>query len=259
MAATSQNKDKFEDYDGFVEKFKPKKTTDDCYTPQNVYDCILQWVRERIDPLEGRTIVRPFYPGGDYEKYDYPDNCVVLDNPPFSIVTKICKFYNARGIKYFLFAPALTQFTSPNNNETYIVAHCEITYENGAVVRTGFRTNLLNGNPKIMIAGDLFQRVKSAHSIPTNSRKTKNYPNHLITSALLGRLVVRGICLDIPAQDCHFIRKLDNAPGALFGGGFLLSERAATERAAAERAATERVMLSERELEIIKSLGNGYR
>lgn len=23
----------FEDYDGFVEKFKPKKTTDDCYTP----------------------------------------------------------------------------------------------------------------------------------------------------------------------------------------------------------------------------------
>ena len=49
MAATSQNKDKFEDYDGFVEKFKPKKTTDDCYTPQNVYDCILQWVRERIE------------------------------------------------------------------------------------------------------------------------------------------------------------------------------------------------------------------
>lgn len=23
----------FNDYDGFVEKFKPKKTTDDCYTP----------------------------------------------------------------------------------------------------------------------------------------------------------------------------------------------------------------------------------
>lgn len=24
----------FLDYDGFVEKFKPKKTTDDCYTPR---------------------------------------------------------------------------------------------------------------------------------------------------------------------------------------------------------------------------------
>ena len=28
MAATSQSKIKFEDYDGFVEKFKPKKTTE---------------------------------------------------------------------------------------------------------------------------------------------------------------------------------------------------------------------------------------
>lgn len=33
MSATSQDIEKFEDYEGFVEKFKPKKTTDDCYTP----------------------------------------------------------------------------------------------------------------------------------------------------------------------------------------------------------------------------------
>lgn len=26
----------FTDYEGFVEKFKPKKTTDDCYTPPAV-------------------------------------------------------------------------------------------------------------------------------------------------------------------------------------------------------------------------------
>ena len=31
----------FDDYDGFVEKFKPKKTTDDCYTPPAVYDYVL--------------------------------------------------------------------------------------------------------------------------------------------------------------------------------------------------------------------------
>ncbi len=30
---TMSKKEKFNDYDGFVEKFKPKKTTDDCYTP----------------------------------------------------------------------------------------------------------------------------------------------------------------------------------------------------------------------------------
>lgn len=33
MAATSQDPAAFRDYEGFVEKFEPKKTTDDCYTP----------------------------------------------------------------------------------------------------------------------------------------------------------------------------------------------------------------------------------
>ena len=43
MASTSRQKHLFEDYDGFVEKFKPKKTTDDCYTPPDVYDCVSDW------------------------------------------------------------------------------------------------------------------------------------------------------------------------------------------------------------------------
>lgn len=84
----------FNDYEGFVEKFKPKKTTDDCYTPDSVYDAILGWVRENAD-IEGREIVRPFYPGGDYEHYDYPDGCVVIDNSPFSIISRIARFYTA--------------------------------------------------------------------------------------------------------------------------------------------------------------------
>lgn len=29
------------DYAGFVEKFKPKKTTDDCITPDAVYEAVL--------------------------------------------------------------------------------------------------------------------------------------------------------------------------------------------------------------------------
>ena len=31
-------------YEGFVEKFKPKKTTDDCYTPPAVYEAVKDWV-----------------------------------------------------------------------------------------------------------------------------------------------------------------------------------------------------------------------
>lgn len=31
------------EYAAFVEKFKPKKTTDDCYTPENVYNAVADW------------------------------------------------------------------------------------------------------------------------------------------------------------------------------------------------------------------------
>ena len=81
----AKNKEKFYDYDGFVEKFKPKKTIDDCYTPPEVYDIVLKHVREKYNIADDVPIVRPFYPGGDYENYDYPEGCVVVDNPPFSI------------------------------------------------------------------------------------------------------------------------------------------------------------------------------
>lgn len=33
-------KTQFDDYEGFVNKFKPKKTTDDCYTPDWVYEFV---------------------------------------------------------------------------------------------------------------------------------------------------------------------------------------------------------------------------
>ena len=32
------------EYKTFVDKFKPKKTTDDCYTPENIYSVVLEWV-----------------------------------------------------------------------------------------------------------------------------------------------------------------------------------------------------------------------
>lgn len=57
----------FTDYDGFCEKFKPKKTTDDCYTPPAVYDAVLDYVDRNVAPIGGREVVRPFWPGGDYE------------------------------------------------------------------------------------------------------------------------------------------------------------------------------------------------
>ena len=126
----------FEDYEGFVDKFKTKKTTDDCFTPPEVYNCVLKYVSDKCN-IKDSEIVRPFYPGGDYENCEYPAGCVVIDNPPFSILAQIAKFYIENGIKFFLFAPHLTLF-SAKVEYTRIVVGASIVYENGANVKTSF-------------------------------------------------------------------------------------------------------------------------
>ena len=109
----------FNAYEGFLQKFKPKKTTDDCYTPPNIYEAVLGWVareyfraepqrRGEVDYIGDRMVVRPFWPGADFKALEYPRGCVVVDNPPFSILAAIVKFYYANGIDYFLFSPYLT-------------------------------------------------------------------------------------------------------------------------------------------------------
>ena len=74
-------KEKFNDYEGFVEKFKPKKTPDDCYTPASVYEAVKDWAC-RAYGIDPDKTLRPFWPGGDYEALAYPADAVVLDNPP---------------------------------------------------------------------------------------------------------------------------------------------------------------------------------
>lgn len=95
-----------ETYEEFVDKFKPKKTTDDCYTPPSVYTVI-------------------------------SDGAVVLDNPPFSILTSICQFYLDRGIQFFLFAPSLTCLGGKSvcMRMNHLICNCNIEYDNGAIVR----------------------------------------------------------------------------------------------------------------------------
>lgn len=70
-----------DEYNDFVEKFEPKKTTDDCYTPEVVYDAIAEWVENRYG-VKRSKFMRPFYPGGDYTAEEYKPGSVVVDNPP---------------------------------------------------------------------------------------------------------------------------------------------------------------------------------
>ena len=252
-------------YKDFTDKFKTKLTTDDCYTPPEVYDAVRDWACAEygIDPA---GIVRPFYPGGDYERHEYPDGCTVLDNPPFSILTKICEFYLQHGIRFFLFAPGLTAFSSRAvvMRTTHIVCEAKITYANGAIVSTAFVTNL-GGDVIARTAPELRRAIEAAQKSAKQTKQMPKYeyPPHVLTAAMLQRYSKYGIDFAVTAKDCMPISKLDAQAGAgktIFGGGLLLSERAAADRAAAERAAAERAAatvweLSERERRMVAVLG----
>ena len=101
------------------------KTTDDCYTPPNIYEAVVDWCEKEYS-IDRTKIVRPFYPGGDYEHYPYKEDSVVIDNPPFSILSKIVRFYNENNIKYFLFAPTLTLFSSNSIRTGIAVRICRL-------------------------------------------------------------------------------------------------------------------------------------
>ena len=262
-----KKEDKFNDYDGFVEKFKPKKTTDDCYTPPAIFEAVKGWACDKYD-IDPDGIVRPFYPGMDYENFDYPDGCVVLDNPPFSILSKICAFYLDRGISFFLFAPSLTCFSGRRNimRMNHIICDCSIEYENGAIVQTSFVSSF-GGDIVAQTAPDLTKKVNDAVAALRKERVRElpkyTYPDNILTSAMMQRYSKYGVDMEVRRHECTPIYKLDaqaEQKKAIFGGGLLLSKRAAAERAAAERAAAERAAahiwaLSDRERAIVDGLG----
>ena len=248
----------FSDYDAFLAKFEPKKTTDDCYTPKEVMDIVINYVNEKY-PLAGKKIVRPFYLGGDYESIEYTEDMVVIDNPPFSIITKICRFYLAKKVKFFLFCPHITAFVA-DIDCTHIIASADITYENGATIKTSFVSNLF-GDAKIIGNVDLHQRFKKLQKNKPKLPKYE-YPEHVITVSKIAYCVEKGINVTFDKRDVKHYRQLDAQKRhgkTLFGSGFLASDKAAAELSAALAAAKKDSVivweLSEREKAIVKSLG----
>ena len=244
-----------EEYKEFLEKFKPKKTTDDCYTPDNIYTAVLNWVVAEYG-IDRGNIIRPFWPGADYEREHYPEGCTVVDNPPFSIISSICKRYQDNGIAFFLFAPYLTNFSSQTKGITHIITDIDVMYENGATVNTAFLTNLQPGC-EIRTAPSLRAAIYKADRENRKEKKRElpkySYPPNVVTATMIGYLSKYGQDVQIATEDCFFIRALDaqRAKGkGLFGSGYLISEKAAAEKAAAEK-----WQLSENEIAIIRSLG----
>ena len=199
--------------------------------------------------MGGRTVVRPFWPGGDFENFDYPADCVVIDNPPFSIMTKVVKFYEDRGIDYFLFAPHLTCFgIRPAHSR--ICVGVSVTYENGAKVSTSF---VSSKGPLIRSAPDLYRLLDEANTANVNAKKPAakpvyTYPDNVMTSSTVALFSKYGIeyCEDIGV----FVRAMDaqrRAGKAIFGAGYIVPEEAARKAQEAARKAQEAARKAQKE------------
>ena len=266
--ASGELSDDDEEYQEFLAKFEAKKTTDDCYTPPIVYEAVADYVAEKYG-LDKKNFVRPFVPNGDYQAETYKETDVVVDNPPFSIMAEILKFYNEHGIKFFLFAPHLTIFSSSSSSSSCIICGVTITYENGANVATSFVTNL--EDCAFRSSPNLYEKIKTANDENLRQGRKElpkySYPLSVITSNMLTNFSRYGIDFEVAKDECFFIRQLDSqkeSKKGLFGSGYLISERKRAEREKAEREKAEREKaerekaevweLSDRELAIIEGL-----
>lgn len=247
-----------EEYQEFLQKFEAKKTTDDCYTPPLVYEAVADYVAEKYG-LNKDNFVRPFVPNGDYQAGQYKKTDVVVDNPPFSILAEILNYYNDHGIKYFLFAPHLTVFSSSSSSSSCIITGVNITYENGANVDTSFVTNL--EDCVFRSAPKLYKAIKTANDENLKSMRKElpkySYPLNVITSCMITNYSRYGIDFAVNKDECCFVRQLDSQKASgkrLFGNGYLISNKKKAEREKAEREKAEVWELSDRELSIIDGL-----
>ena len=242
------------EYQAFLEKFAPKKTTDDCYTPQNVYEVTKTWAVEKYG-LSGLQVLRPFYPGGDYKTVTYDSDSVVIDNPPFSIISEICEWYVQNDVRFFLFAPALTLLGIGRGSLNYVACGAPVVFENGANISISFVTNM--GDFAVESAPDLRGLLKAANDENLRAARKDlpvySYPANVLTGTMVQYFSSHGVDFRVPRAHLSFIRSLDSQREkgkGLFGSGFLISEKAAAEKAAAET-----WQLSDREKAIVASLG----
>lgn len=249
----------FNDYESYIAKFKKlPKNTDDTYTPPDVFAAVLEWLKGK-GRINGATrIVRPFYPGGDFESAAYPDGCAVVDNPPFSIFVKCCRWFAARGIPFFLFGPGMT-IASVADFCTCIVIARRVIFENGAAVPVSFASNMFGGLAAVA-AGDLDRMIKDCPSQKGGAKLLERYewPDGVVSVGALHTIANGGGTFELEREFCKVVRK---AGGVKIYGRAWLSAQAA-QAAQAVQAAKPRIVkveLRPSEKEELDRLCRAYR
>ena len=268
-AGGSNNPIVFHDYESYVAKFRDRpKTTDDTFTPPDVYEAVLQYLREERLITPADTILRPFYPGGDYEHADYPPGGIVVDNPPFSCFSRICRFFADRAIPFFLFGPGLTIFTVANFC-TAVIIDCAITFSNGAVIKCNFATSLF---PRLLATTS--PRLSSLIAACPSQNQNRHMPSYAYPAELLSvsdmqNIARGGVPFSVPRSRAEKVRNLDLHPSrtGLFGDHYLIghdlaeAKEKAKEKAKAKakqkakQKAKTTILLSPREQAIVRRLG----
>lgn len=244
-----------EEYKAWLEKFDNKYTTDECFTPPNIYNAVVDYCKShyKINNLE---IIRPFYPNGDYKKENY-ENKIVIDNPPFSILKSIVDFYTSNSIPFFLFCDAryANQYIK-NKDVCVIVTQVGVIYENGVNVSTSFITNLEQGTA-IKVDGVLYNKLKAIQKTKEGMQKVK-YPKNVFSCPLLGPIAKQGIIFEIKNNELQYISNLNGR--RLYGGGFITTDEVSERIIKKRKEEYEREELTEEKyIKIVEELNKNGR
>ena len=107
--------------------------------------------------------------------------------------------------------------------------------------------------------------MKQLRKRKSKKKKKKNkipcyiYPEHLITTSSIAYIINGGIKVEIPKDEMIFTRRLDAQiplKKAVYGGGFLCSNRMAEKLKAEKLKEKYRFELSDNERKIVNSLSN---
>lgn len=232
----------------------PGISNDEFYTKPEIYEVVKNWAVKH-NQWEGREVVRPFWPDADYQTYDYPEGCVVIDNPPFSKVSQIVKWYGDHGIDYFLFCTGTSCLNV--NAPSHVCTDIHLPFENGGDANISF---VSSKGPLIMSAPDLYQQLMRAKKVLNRRVVRTEWPIGLVTGALVGKMSRHGVhYVETVGKQHLYVDEMRSYQSKPFGGAYLVPrENCAKAVAEMKKLAYEHdvrtVTLSDREIAMIEEL-----